>query len=239
MTGADPRVVAALEPLFERWRAELAAGAQRVGWKIGLNIPEVQQHFGLREPVIGYLTSNTRVENGGTYASEPDAELRAEAEIALYLDRDVPADADAATARGAIAGLAAAIELVDVARPPGELEGILLRNVFHRGFVLGPRGPILPTELSEARLLIDDELTVPAPIPGDFSDVVLVVARLLGALGERLQAGDWIISGAVVHLPVAPGNRVVVDVDRLGQAAVEHRRVAVPHASASRRVART
>ena len=49
---------------------------------------------------------------------------------------------------------------------------------------------------------------------------MLVVARLLGALGERLQAGDWIISGAVVHLPVEPGNRVVVEVDRLGPVAV-------------------
>jgi 2-keto-4-pentenoate hydratase len=215
----DPRVVAALQPLFERWRAELDAGAQRVGWKIGLNIPEVQQSFGLREPVIGYLTSATQVEHGGTYTPEPGAELRAEAEIALYIDRDVPADADAATARGAIAGLAASIELVDVARPPGELEGILLGNVFHRGFVLGPRGPILPTEFSEAHLHID-ELSVAASVPGDFADVVMVVARLLGALGEGLQAGDWIISGAVVHLPVAPGNRVVVDVDRLEPASV-------------------
>ena len=60
---SDERVAAAIRVQLEDWRKKLATGAERVGWKIGLNIPEVQERLGLREPVIGHLTSATRVES--------------------------------------------------------------------------------------------------------------------------------------------------------------------------------
>ena len=47
---SDERVAAAIRVQLEDWRKKLATGAERVGWKIGLNIPEVQERLGLREP---------------------------------------------------------------------------------------------------------------------------------------------------------------------------------------------
>lgn len=142
----DARVVSGLRTQLRHWRAALDGGAERIGWKIGLNIPEVQEQLGIEESVIGHLTSATVVEAGGEYRAGAAVRLRAEAEVAVELGRDVEPHADADAAREAVAGLAAAIELVDVGRPPEDVEAIVAANVFHRAVVLGPSRPALPTE---------------------------------------------------------------------------------------------
>jgi 2-keto-4-pentenoate hydratase len=45
------------------------------------------------------------------------------------------------------------------------------------------------------------------------------VAELLGAVGERLQADDRLITGSVVRIPIEPGDEVVADLGPLGRAA--------------------
>ena len=59
-----------------------------------------------------------------------------------------------------------------------------------------------------------------AAASADFADLVRSVALLLGAVGERLQAGDRLITGAVVQLPVAPGDEVAADFGPLGRTVV-------------------
>ena len=218
----DPRVVKGLEAQIREWRTALDGGAQRVGWKIGLNIPEAQNAVGIEEPVIGYLTSETVVEPGGEYQAGGDSSLRAEPEVALQMGRDVEPDADADSAREAVGGVAVALELVDVGRPPEGIQAIVATNVFHRAVVLGPSRPALPGEGLEAAIEVDGEQRERAEVPDDFSDVVLLTARLLGEVGERLERGDRIIAGSLTpQVPLAPGNRVAVDIQGLG--AVEAR----------------
>src|SRR3954470_18295619 len=100
---------------LERRREALSRGADHVGWKIGLNIPEVQEQLGIDEPVLGFLTSATVVGDGAEFDASGAEKLMAEPEVAIELGEDET-----------IAGLAAAIELVDTGRPPrGEgAEGI-------------------------------------------------------------------------------------------------------------------
>ena len=69
MGDVHPRVVSALGLQLDHWRAALAGGAQRIGWKVGLNFAEVEQVIG-REPVIGHLTSHTLLSSGASYAME-------------------------------------------------------------------------------------------------------------------------------------------------------------------------
>jgi 2-keto-4-pentenoate hydratase len=216
--AADPRVVAALERQLEAWRKALERGARRVGWKIGLNVPEVQERLGLREPVIGHLTSETRLEPGASYSAGDAEALRAEPEIAVEVRREVPSDADEDAARDAIAGLAPAIELVDVGRPPGGLEAIVAENVFHRAFVVGDSRPAMPAEGVTATVMVNGEERESADAVDDLAEVVRLVARLLGAVGERLEAGDRIISGSLTPpVPVEAGERVAVHLSGLGQ----------------------
>jgi 2-keto-4-pentenoate hydratase len=215
----DPRVIAGLEKQLSDWRGALDTGATRVGWKIGLNIPEAQKPLGIEEPVIGYLTSATLVESGGEYSAAGDSNLRAEPEVALEMGRDVEAGADEDTARDAIAGLAVALELVDVTRPSADgIEAIVATNIFHRAVVLGPSRPVVPTEGLDASIEVAGEEREAADVPDDFSDVVLLTARLLGERGERLERGDRIIAGSLTpQVPLEAGDRVAVEIEGLGR----------------------
>jgi 2-keto-4-pentenoate hydratase len=213
----DPRVVAGLRVQLDSWRGALGGGAERVGWKIGLNIPEIQQRLGIGEAVIGHLTSATRVEDGGSFAAGGAGALHVEPEVGLEIGRDVDAAADADDAREAIAGVGAAVELVDTWRPPDTLEGIVAGNVFHRGFLLGPSRPAFPAEGVRATVAVNGEQRDAADSGSDFTQVVRLVARLLNDVGERLQAGDRIITGSVTApVPVQPGDRVRVELGGLG-----------------------
>ena len=107
------RVPLALQAQLHARGAELDSGAARVGWKVGLHIAEVEEVMG-NEPVFGYLTSATRLEPGSTFHRRGVRALRAESEVAVELDRDVRSTDDPETVRTAVAGLAAALELVDV-----------------------------------------------------------------------------------------------------------------------------
>jgi 2-keto-4-pentenoate hydratase len=214
----DPRVAAGLESQLAEWRAALDAGAERVGWKIGLNIPEAQSALGIEEPVIGYLTSATVIDSGGEYSATGDVALRAEPEVALEMGRDVDPEADADEAMGAVAGMATALELVDVGRPPDGIEAIVATNVFHRAVLLGPSRPAFSGDALGAVIEVDGERREKAEVPEDFSEVVVLTARLLGEAGERLQQGDRIIAGSLTpQVPLSPENRVAVDIEGLGR----------------------
>jgi 2-keto-4-pentenoate hydratase len=221
VSAVDQRVLDGLHEQFDSWRAELKGGARRVGWKIGLNVPEIQKQLGLREAVIGHLTSATQLDSGGEYVGGDAVALKAEPEVAIELGRDVPGEADPDSAREAIAGLAAAIELVDVGRPPADLQSIIAANIFHRAFALAPSRPALPAEGVEAEVTVNGDVRARGPAPDDFTEVVLLVARLLEAAGERLHGGDRIIGGALTEqVEVGPGDDVVADLGRLGRVEV-------------------
>jgi 2-keto-4-pentenoate hydratase len=201
----EQRVADALRAQLEQWRAALDAGAERVGWKIGLNLAPAQRALGLYAPVIGHLTSATRLGSGATYRAGAARELRAEAEVALEVGE-----------QGRIAGYAAALELVDVGRPPSDLEGIVAANVFHRAFALAPSRPA-PPEPFTARLAVNGVDHVADRPPDPFSATVDVASHHLATVGERLLPGDRIIAGSVIHVPVAAGDHVVVDMGDLGR----------------------
>jgi 2-keto-4-pentenoate hydratase len=129
----------------------------------------------------------------------------------------VDPEADRDTAAAAIAGFGAALELVDLGAPPGDAERVVATNVWHRAFALGPLDRSRPGE-AQGRLTVNDEVRDAARVSTDFADLVRAVATLLGAVGERLKAGDCLITGSVVQVPIEPGDEVTADLGRLGRA---------------------
>jgi 2-keto-4-pentenoate hydratase len=69
----------------------------------------------------------------------------------------------------------------------------------------------------EGRLIVNGELRAGAAAPRDYADLVLAVARLLAAVGQRLQAGDRMIMGSIVQVPIAAGDDVLADLGTLGR----------------------
>jgi 2-keto-4-pentenoate hydratase len=216
VSDLDSRLVAALDAQLVAWRAALAEGAERVGWKLGIGEGE---RIGSR-PVIGHLTTATQLEPGATYSPEGAADLRADAEVAVRLGADVDPGADRHTAAAAIAGFGPALELVDLgAPPPGDPERIVEANIWHRAFALGPLDHAAPAEHATGRLIVNGEVRAAAPIGQDYAGTVQTVAKLLGAVGEELKAGDRLITGSVVQVPIQPGDEVVADLGPLGRVA--------------------
>jgi 2-keto-4-pentenoate hydratase len=196
-----PDLRSALQAQLAAWRALLDAGARHVGWKIGGAIGEVDAFTG-GAPVVGYLTTSTILADGATHRASGGA-LHAETELLIEDDR-----------------LGVALELVDTTRRGGMHE-IVAANVFHRAAALGETLHATP---GTARLWIDDELRATAPVDTDVDAVRARVHEVLAAVGERLRPGDRVLAGSLIHVPVAPGQHVVAEIEGLGRVAVSLRR---------------
>lgn len=201
----DERVLAGTQAQLENWRAELAAGAERVGWKIGLNTPEAQQRAGISAPVVGYMTSNTLLRYGARVSLAGMTNPMLEPEVAVQIGPT-----------GDPGDLGAAIELVDMDEPIDDIERVVARNIFHRGVMFGgPRPGMSPPP--EVALLVNGEERDRAPVEFDEWTPVNVVADTLAAAGELLVPGDTIIAGSLTApLAVKPGDAVGMQLGPLG-----------------------
>lgn len=195
----DDRLTFALQQQLLEWRAELATGAERVGWKIGRLVAP--------EPVVGHLTSATRLEPGAGFDAAGTTDLRVDVELAVELGEEAEP-----------VGFAVALELVDYDRPSDDLDSVIASNCFHRAFVLSPSRPHLPGSL-QARVLVNGEIRGEATAAYDPASLERA-AELLEAAGERLEPGDRVITGAIVQVPVSPGEAVEVELGDLGRLSV-------------------
>jgi 2-keto-4-pentenoate hydratase len=210
----DPRLAAALVAQLERRRAALHRGAEPIGWKLGQG--ERERIGG--EIAVGHLTSETCLPAGAVYVpDDPTAELHADAELAVELRHDLGPGLDVVAARRAIGAYAVALEIVDLKRPPDDPESVVASNDFHRAVAFGPSRPRMPTEAVTARLLVNGETRAAAEADADVAPRLCAAARVLDAVGERLRAGDRIITGLVINVPLTPGDEVIADMGRLGR----------------------
>ena len=106
---------------------------------------------------------------------------------------------------------------MDLGGPTSGPEEVVAANVYHRAFALGPLNRSWPLSDVEARLTINGEVRASSAAEQDIADLVCSVAALLGGMGERLQAGDRMIMGSIVQVPLAPGDQVIAELGALGR----------------------
>jgi 2-keto-4-pentenoate hydratase len=196
-----------------RRREILAQGAEPIGWKIGFNVAEIQQRLGLDRPLAGFLTTDGLLEDGASWSLGDDGQVVVESEVAVELGDDART----------IVALLPALELTDPPDLSIELEQILAGDIFHRAVAFGPR--VETTQPGDARILVNGEPQheIDAEAAGAHLDeMVAVVADRLGAAGERLNAGDRIITGVLAPPHKAePGDRVRLELDGIGAVELE------------------
>jgi 2-keto-4-pentenoate hydratase len=219
-TAVDPRVVAGLPAQLEL-RAELMAqGARPAGWKIGFNMPAVQKAFGITEPISGFITSASVIPPGEPHSLAGAGQPVAEPEVAIHIGAEVEPDCDEAEAEAAIAAFGPAIEVADVDPSLTDLTEITAVNVFHRAVLFGEPVPNASLDRVTARVTFNGEAFGegnPLEATLDPVAIVRVIARTIGAGGERLRPGDAIIAGTLVPPPVvSPGDELAVDLGPLG-----------------------
>ena len=218
----DPRATAATQALLRRWREQLPADG-RLGWKIGLNDPAVQARLGLSGSLVGTLTRRTWLRGREPLPLDAGAEPFVEPEIAVYLAADLPGGASAGEALAAIGGVGPALEVLDMRAVEPDLEAIVRRNFFHAAAVL-PEAPVRGgASLAGIGVRLTrngEELRHVAALP-DLAEVVKLVADTLAAHGERLCAGDRILSGGMTPVVrIRPGDRVDAEFAGLGRLGV-------------------
>ena len=72
--------------MLMRRREILAQGAEPVGWKVGFNVPAIQQKLGIDAPLAGFLTTDGLLEDGA--GSRRRSGGRRESEVAVELGDD-------------------------------------------------------------------------------------------------------------------------------------------------------
>jgi 2-keto-4-pentenoate hydratase len=216
----DPRVAAGLPAQLTRRAELLAGGAEPAGWKVGFNMPAVQKAFGITQPISGFLTTATLVSAGESHSLRGARQPMAEPELAIHIGAELAADCDRSAAQAAIIALGPAIEVVDVDSSLTDLAEIVARNVFHRAVLFGQPVAGVPISDIVARVALNGEPfgeVEPLEATLDPVGVVCLIARTIGAGGERLRPGDAIISGSLVPPPVAsPGDELALDLGPLG-----------------------
>lgn len=219
----DPRVRRGMERQLELRRELIADGARPIGWKLGLGTPAAMEKIGTSAPLVGFLTDRSLLDLGEECAVGGWGKPTAEPEVAIHMATNVPAGVDADAAAEAIAGLGAAVELVDLG-DPSDVEEVLAGGIFHRRVVLGPADAGVGDGLrAEIRLGEADPKLVEDPyaLTGDPARVVAHVATHLAAFGETLRAGDVVIAGSILPaLAVAPGDRLRYRLEPLAEVSV-------------------
>lgn len=224
----DPRIARGMAAQLTRWHERLKAGEKAIGWKVGFGAPAAMEQLKITAPLVGHLCDRARLPPGATVSLSGWTKPAAEAEIAVYMGKDLPGGGSRDAAKLAIAGLAPAIELADVAFPPDDVEAILKGNIYQRHVLLGAcdrtRAGCALEGLTAVVVRSGNEI---ARVPdtqaatGDLVDIVRHVADLLGAFGERLRAGQVIITGSITPpLWVEPGEQLAFTLDPVGSVAV-------------------
>jgi 2-keto-4-pentenoate hydratase len=205
-----------------RQRPERAALA---GWKLGVTSRAKQAQVGISAPTFGFLRAEDALDVGSPLDTEELIAPRVEPEVVFILGTDLAGPhVTAASVLAACSGVAVGLEILDsrfrdyrftiadvvadntsagryVVGAPVDPRGIDLRLV---GVVLEHNGEVVATASGAASL-------------GHPAAAVAWLARALHAEGERLLAGDVVLSGGLTAaVPVKTGDTVVASIDRLG-----------------------
>jgi 2-keto-4-pentenoate hydratase len=224
----DPRILRGMEKQLRLRQDRLNAGERSVGWKVGFGASAALQRLGLDAPLIGFLTDKTLLPSNASVPIQGWTKPAMEPEVAVYMGQDLARITDSASTRAAIAALGPAIELADVHFPPDDVEAILAGNIYNRHVILGPadssragcnlEGLVGHISHNAEALMPVSDLQA---LTGDIVDIVSHVSNLLSVLGERLRAGEFIITGSIIPpLWVEPNDRITYALEPMKAIAV-------------------
>ena len=215
-------------------RARIAAGEKPLGWKVGLGAPATMERLKLEAPVVGFLMQRALLLSGSTVSLAGYTKPVAEPEICVRMARDLPSGASADDAAAAVKEIFPAIELADLDPAPAidNLDAVLEGDIFQRHVVLcgNSRGGAHTSGLTSRVFRHGKETHVstdPEALTGKLPAIVAHVASTLAAFGEKLAAGDVIITGSITPpLVIEPDETELVHaLEPIGEVSIRFSRV--------------
>jgi 2-oxo-3-hexenedioate decarboxylase len=193
--------------------------------KLGLTSRAKQEQMQVAEPLYGWLIEGSAIEPGAALACEELIQPRVEPEIAFLTSSDLAGSG--VTAAHVLAATAAVMPAIDVldSRYAGyrfTLPDVIADNASAARFVVGD--PVSPVGIDLRRVGCvfskGGEVVATAAGAAVLEHPAAAVAwfvRSLGARGRMLPAGSLVLAGALTAaVPVAPGDSVTVEIDRIG-----------------------
>jgi 2-keto-4-pentenoate hydratase len=204
----------------------LANGRRIVGLKIGLTAKSVQQQLGVDQPDYGVLFSDMAVATGERISMRRVLQPKAEAEVALVFERDLPREDTTITELiCATAYALPAIEIVGsrIARWDIRVVDTIADNASSGAFVLG----MTPRRLDQVDLRLcgmalfrsGEPVSVGAGAAcmGHPLNAALWLARTMAKAGRPITAGDVVLTGALGPMvAVRPGDVLEARIEGLG-----------------------
>ena len=203
-------------------------GVRRVGWKVGLTARAIQEQFQVHEPAFGCLLADGLKQSGHVFRHDELIEPGFENELCIVLGRDVPAGATRDEVATAIARVHPAFEIIETrGNLTRQLALALADNAQQKAFVLGPSvAPNALPELSEVEARVSINGAAAATGRGDavlghpYNSVIWLAAKL-AEFGEKLRAGDYIMSGSFTRqFPLHAGDSVECAFSGIGSVAI-------------------
>lgn len=206
---------------------------RRIGWKIGCTTPVMQTYLGIPNPCGAGLFEGTTHRSGAIVPATDFRHVGIECEIAVRLGRDLePTDTPfrAEDMAGAVESVMAAIELVDdryVDWRKTDTPTLIADDFFAAGSVLGEPHPLSAVPdlatLSGVTRINGAEVGRGrgADVLGHPLAALAWLANSLAARGERLRAGEIVLTGSLVETRwLKPGDKVEIEITGLGTVAM-------------------
>lgn len=217
--------------LIER---KLAAGRQRIGWKIGLTSRAMQDALGIDTPDSGVLLDDMAFETGSTVPNSRFIQPRIEAEIAFVMKASLTGDVTRDDILATTEYVCPSLEILDTrilrADPEtGQARTIvdtISDNAANAGLVLGAARHGPDTDLRWTGAIVSrngtvEETGLGAGVLNDPVTSVLWLARRMEQYGQRIEAGDIVLSGSFIRpVECPPGTRIEADFGQFGHVSI-------------------
>lgn len=205
---------------------QLAAGARLVGRKVGLTARSMQQQLGVDQPDFGMLFDHMACTDGEPIAWRRLMQPKAEAEVALVLERDLPEPGvTVAQMMRAVAFALPAIEVVGSRIADWNIRFVdtVADNASSSAFVLGTTPvPLAGLDLRLAGMVMERagqqvSLGAGAACLGHPLHAAVWLANTMARRGRFLRAGDIVLTGALGPMvTVQPGDMIEARIQGLG-----------------------
>jgi 2-oxo-3-hexenedioate decarboxylase len=206
---------------------KLRQGHRIIGPKMGLTSQAKMKQMGVEEPIYGYVFDYMLVPDGGEIKMHELIHPKVEAEIAFVIGKDIEGPGiTGAQVLAATDYVVPAVEIIDSRYENFKftLTDVIADNTSSSRFVLGNRlikPENLELDLVGVTLSINGEikdLGASAAVVGHPANSVAMLANMLARKGDKVKAGDIILTGGVTGaVMLAVGDTVSAKLDGLGE----------------------